>query len=140
MLVQQPSGLDSLAQASALLNISVQALEDTEQEGLQPADMVTLIQLLTLTADISSEPSICAGNSSHGNIQELSQHFISVADSIIREDNADKWQAIKEVVNGPMDVVKSIDRMVTQLSPSLTANTDHVTIQSPNISELHKFP
>ncbi|KAK5604139.1 hypothetical protein CRENBAI_022673 [Crenichthys baileyi] len=133
VLVQQPSGLDSLAQASALLNISVQALEDTQQEGLQPADMVSLIQLLTLTADVSSEPSICAGNSSHGNIQELSQHFISVADSIIREDNADKWQAIKEVVNGPMDVVKSIDRMVTRLSPSLTADTDHVTIQSPNI-------
>ncbi|XP_047236110.1 adhesion G-protein coupled receptor D2 isoform X2 [Girardinichthys multiradiatus] len=133
VLVQQPSGLDSLAQASALLNISVQALEDTQQEGLQPADMVTLIQLLMLTADISSEPSICAGNSSHGNIQELSQHFISVADSIIREDNADKWQAIKEVVNGPMDVVKSIDRMVTRLSPSLTADTDHVTIHSPNI-------
>ncbi|XP_032434484.1 adhesion G-protein coupled receptor D2 isoform X2 [Xiphophorus hellerii] len=133
MLVQQPSGLDSLAQAAALLNASIQALEDTQQDGLQPADMVTLIQLLTLTADVSSEPSVSAENSSRDNIQELSQHFISVADSIISEDNADKWQAIKEVVNGPMDVVKSVDRMVTRLSPSLTAETDHVTIHAPNI-------
>ncbi|XP_038126969.1 adhesion G-protein coupled receptor D2 isoform X2 [Cyprinodon tularosa] len=131
--VQEPSGLETLAQASTLLNISVQALEDTQQEGLQPADMLTLIQLLVLTADVSSEPTVCAENSSCDNVQELSQHFISVADSIISEENADKWQAIKEVVNGPMDVVKSIDKMVTQLSPSLTAETDHVTIQSPNI-------
>ncbi|KAM4578211.1 adhesion G protein-coupled receptor D2 isoform 2-T2 [Fundulus diaphanus] len=133
MLVQQSLELDSLAQASALLNISVQALEDTQQEGLQPADMVTLIQLLTLTADVSSEPSVCNENSTRDNIQELSQHFISVADSIISENNANKWQAIKEVVNGPMDVVKSIDHMVTRLSQSLTAETDHVTIHSPNI-------
>uniref|UniRef100_A0A087XJY7 Adhesion G protein-coupled receptor D2 n=1 Tax=Poecilia formosa TaxID=48698 RepID=A0A087XJY7_POEFO len=127
------NGLDSLAQAAALLNASIQAMEDTQQDGLQPADMVTLIQLLTLTADVSSEPSISAENSSRDNIQELSQHFISVADSIISEDNADKWQAIKEVVNGPMDVVKSVDRMVTRFSPSLTAETDHVTIHTPNI-------
>uniref|UniRef100_A0A3Q2D663 Adhesion G protein-coupled receptor D2 n=1 Tax=Cyprinodon variegatus TaxID=28743 RepID=A0A3Q2D663_CYPVA len=97
--VQEPSGLETLAQASTLLNISVQALEDTQQEGLQPADMLTLIQLLVLTADVSSEPTVCAENSSCDNVQELSQHFISVADSIISEENADKWQAIKEVVH-----------------------------------------
>lgn len=42
-----------------------------------------------------------------------------------------------QVVNGPMDVVKSIDRMVTSLSPRLMAESDHVTIHSPNISESH---
>lgn len=36
-----------------------------------------------------------------------------------------------------MDVVKSIDRMVTSLSPRLMAETDHLTIQSPNISKSH---
>ncbi|XP_074493571.1 adhesion G protein-coupled receptor D2 isoform X1 [Sebastes fasciatus] len=133
VLGQQPSGLSSLAQASALLDISVQALEDTEQEGLQPTDMVSLIQLLSLAADTPTQPLTDATNHSQDTIQELSQHFISVADSIISEDNALKWQAIKEVVNGPMDVVKSIDRMVTSLSPRLMAETDHLIIHRPNI-------
>ncbi|KAM7416860.1 hypothetical protein PAMA_018776 [Pampus argenteus] len=134
-LGQQPSGLSSLAEASALLDVSVQALEDTQHEGLQPADMVSLIQLLSLAADVPTQPPPDGANRSQDSIRELSQHFISVADTIISQDNAFKWQAIKEivvvveslddanmgcqegnrstvqVVNGPMDVVKSIDRM-----------------------------
>ncbi|XP_042344820.1 adhesion G-protein coupled receptor D2 [Plectropomus leopardus] len=132
-LGQQPSGLSSLAQASALLDISVQALKDTQQEGLEPTDMVSLIQLLSLAADVPAQPPTHSTNHSQADIQELSQHFISVADSLISEDNALKWQAIKEVVNGPMDVVRSIDRMVTSLSPRLMAKTDHLTIHKPNI-------
>ncbi|AWP06634.1 putative G-protein coupled receptor 144-like [Scophthalmus maximus] len=132
-LGQKPSGFSSVAQASALLDISVQALKDTQQEGLQPTDMVSLIQLLSVAADIPTQLPADATNHSQGNIQELSQHFISVADSVISEDNALKWQSIKQVVNGPMDVVKSIDRMVTSLSPRLMAETDHLTIHRPNI-------
>ncbi|XP_070820085.1 adhesion G protein-coupled receptor D2 [Chaetodon trifascialis] len=133
VLGQQLSGLSSLAQASALLDVSVQALEDTQQEGLQPTDMVSLIQLLSLAADVPIQLLANATNHSQDNIQELSQHFISVADNIISEDNSLKWKAIKEVVNGPMDVVKSIDRMMTNLSPHLMAETGHLTIHSPNI-------
>ncbi|XP_071337901.1 adhesion G protein-coupled receptor D2 [Trachinotus anak] len=133
VLGQQPSGLSSLAQVSALLDVSVQALEDTQPEGLQPADMVSLIQLLSLAADVPMQPSTDASNHSQEVVQELSQHFISVADSIISEDNATKWQAVREVVNGPMDVVKSIDRMLIGLSPRLMAETDHLTIHSPTI-------
>lgn len=99
MLGQQLLDLNSLDQASVLLNISAQALEDTQEE-LQPADMVSLIQLLSLTADVPTEPLTHVKNGSKATIQELSQHFINVADSVISEDNALKWQAIKEVVHG----------------------------------------
>uniref|UniRef100_A0A3Q1FD45 Adhesion G protein-coupled receptor D2 n=1 Tax=Acanthochromis polyacanthus TaxID=80966 RepID=A0A3Q1FD45_9TELE len=133
VLGQQSSALSSLTQASALLEVSAQALEDTQQEGLQPTDMVSLIQLLSLAADVPSQSVDHVSNQSQDSVQELSQHFISVADGIISEDNALKWQAIKEVVNGPMDVVKSIDRMVTSLSPCLMTENDHLTIHSPNI-------
>ncbi|XP_026199610.1 adhesion G-protein coupled receptor D2 [Anabas testudineus] len=133
VLGQQLSGVSSLAEVSTLLDVSVQALEDTQQEGLQPVDMVSLIQLLSLAADVPAQPLSDATNHSHDNIQELSQDFIRVADSIISEDNALKWQEIKEVVNGPMDVVKNIDRMVTSLSPHLMAETDCLIIHSPNI-------
>ncbi|XP_068167503.1 adhesion G-protein coupled receptor D2 [Antennarius striatus] len=138
VLGQQQSALGSLAQASALLDASAQALEDTQGDGLQPTDMLSLIQLLSLAADAPVEPPPNATGQRQGGVQDLSQSFITVADSIIREDNAHKWQAIKEVVNGPMDVVRSIDRMVTSLSPRLMAETDHMTIHSPNIKlELH---
>ncbi|XP_047448338.1 adhesion G-protein coupled receptor D2 [Mugil cephalus] len=133
VLGQQPSVLSSLDQASTLLDVSAQALEVTQQEGLQPADMVSLIQLLSLAADVPAQLLNQVTNQSQGDFQELSQNFISVADGVISEDNALKWQIIKEVVNGPMDVVKSIDRMVTSLSPRLMAETNHLTIHSPNI-------
>ncbi|KAM6930225.1 adhesion G protein-coupled receptor D2 [Xenentodon cancila] len=133
ILGQQLVDLNSLAQATVLLNVSSQALEDTPQGGLEPADMLSLIQLLSLTADVPPQPLDNVKNGSRDGLQELSQHFISVADSIISEDNPLKWQAIKEVVSGPMDVVNSIDRMVTRLSPQLMTETDHLTVHSPNI-------
>lgn len=108
MLGQQPSGLSSMAQASALLNVSVQALENIQQEGLQPADMVSLIQLLSLAADVPAQPFAHVTNHSQDNIQELSQHFISVADSIISEDNSLKWQAIKEVKRRDLLILSNI--------------------------------
>ncbi|XP_034025614.1 adhesion G-protein coupled receptor D2 [Thalassophryne amazonica] len=129
ILGQQPSGLTSWVETSVLLNVSVQALEETKQEGLQSEDMVSLIKLLSLAADVPADTT----NYSQVRAEELSQHFISVADSIISQDNALKWQAIKEVVNGPMDVVRSIDRMTSSLSPHLMAEMDHLTIHSPNI-------
>lgn len=40
-----------------------------------------------------------------------------------------------KVVNGPMDVVKTIDHMMSRLSPHLMEERDHVTFKSPNISK-----
>lgn len=94
LLGQQISGVNNLAQVSTLLDISVQALEDTQQDGLQPVDMVSLVQLLSVAADIPAQP---LSDATNDNIQELSQHFISVADHLISDDNVLKWQAIKEV-------------------------------------------
>ncbi|XP_053727789.1 adhesion G-protein coupled receptor D2 isoform X3 [Synchiropus splendidus] len=128
----QLAALTSVDEASELLNMSVQALADSQRAELQPSDMVSLVQLLTLAADLPVQTDD-ASNHSRERVLELSQHFVKVADSIISQENTLKWQAIKEVVNGPMDVVKSIDRMVTSFSPHLMGNTDHLTIHSPNI-------
>ncbi|KAM3867756.1 adhesion G protein-coupled receptor D2 [Diretmus argenteus] len=132
VLGQQPSGM-SWADACSVLDVSHQALEETHQEDMQPADMLSLIQLLSLAADIPAEPPAEGNHSQTAAARDLSQHFISLADSVISQDNALQWQAIKQVVNGPMDVVKSIDRMATGLSPRLMAETDRLTIHSPNI-------
>lgn len=43
-----------------------------------------------------------------------------------------------KVVNGPMDVVKTIDHMMSRLSPRLMEERDHVTFKSPNISKSYK--
>ncbi|KAJ7994042.1 hypothetical protein DPEC_G00261840 [Dallia pectoralis] len=121
----------SWGQVSSLLNISQQALEDTRDE-LQPVDMLSLVQLLARAADVPADTAV-EGNHSRTSARELSHTFITVADSIISQDNAPKWQAIKQVVSGPMAVVKSIDRMVTSLSGRLMAETDRLHIQRPNI-------
>lgn len=88
-------GLSSLAQTSNLLDVSARALGDSGQEELQPPDMLALIQLLSVAADTPAEP--LTSNQSQQDLQKMSQNFISVADSLISEGNASKWQAIKEV-------------------------------------------
>lgn len=40
-----------------------------------------------------------------------------------------------KVVNGPMDVVKTIDHMMSRLSPCLMEEHDYVTFKSSNISK-----
>ncbi|XP_021475597.2 adhesion G-protein coupled receptor D2-like [Oncorhynchus mykiss] len=129
----QPGIQMSWGQASSLLNMSRQALEDT-REGLQPGDMLSLVQLLARAADVPTDTA-AEGNDSLATISagELSHTFITVADSLISQDNAPKWQAIKQVVSGPMAVVKSIDRMVTSLSTQLMTETDHLLIHRSNI-------
>lgn len=57
--------------------------------------MLSLVQLLSLAADAPSDP--LSTNQSQQDLQEMSQNFISVADSLISEDNAFKWQSIREV-------------------------------------------
>jgi len=90
---EEPFGALEPGEASALLDVARQALEETGREDLQPTDMLALVQLLAAAADAP----IAGGNRSRADIQELSQRFISVADGIISQDNALKWQAIKEV-------------------------------------------
>lgn len=93
----QPGIQMSWGQASSLLNMSRQALEDT-REGLQPGDMLSLVQLLAWAADVPTDTAV-EGNGSLATTSagELSHTFITVADSIISQDNAPKWQAIKQV-------------------------------------------
>lgn len=87
------AGLSS-AQASTLLDVSARAL-GARQEELQPADMLALLQLLSVAADTPTEP--LRTNQSQRDLREMSQNFISVADSLISEGSASKWQDIKEV-------------------------------------------
>ncbi|CAL8297285.1 unnamed protein product [Gadus morhua 'NCC'] len=129
---EPPYALD-LGGASALLDVARQALEETVREDLEPSDMLSLVQLLAAAAEVPVVAAVAEGNRSRCDAQELSQHFISVADGLIGQDSALKWQAIKEVVSGPMDVVRSIDRMAASLSPRLMETEQHVLIQSPNI-------
>lgn len=42
---------------------------------------------------------------------------------------------VLKVVNGPMDVVKTIDHMMSGLCPRLMEEREHLTLNSPNISE-----
>ncbi|KAK0132954.1 Adhesion G-protein coupled receptor D2 [Merluccius polli] len=130
---EEPFNAMDLGDASALLAVARQALDKTGREDLEPTDMLSLVQLLAAAADVPVT-ALSEGNRSRAtDARELSQHFISVADEIISQDNTLKWQAIKEVVSGPMDVVKSIDRMAASLSPQLMEAKQHLLIQSPNI-------
>ncbi|KAJ8379582.1 hypothetical protein SKAU_G00003600 [Synaphobranchus kaupii] len=113
-------------QVSGLLNVSRQALEESPAD-LEPSDMLHLVQFLARVAEVPTH-----ANESH-DAAALTRHFVTVADRIISQENAPTWHAIKQVVNGPMAVVESIDRMVTNLQPLIMAESDTILIQSDNI-------
>lgn len=89
--MDEPVSAISLGQASHLLNVSRQALSET-REPLQPADVLSLMQILARTAEVPA-----AVNESRPAAEQLSQHFITVADNIISSDNARMWNVVKEV-------------------------------------------
>ena len=76
---EPPYALD-LGGASALLDVARQALEETVREDLEPSDMLSLVQLLAAAAEVPVVAAVAEGNRSRCDAQELSQHFISVAD------------------------------------------------------------
>ncbi|XP_051510143.1 adhesion G-protein coupled receptor D2 isoform X2 [Myxocyprinus asiaticus] len=112
---------------SRLLNLSEQAVLK-EQKKLEGRDMISLIHVLSRAADLSS-----TANRSRRDAEKLSQSFITLADSLISQDNASKWDSIKEVVKGPMAVIHTVDRMMSNLKSLLMEDTDSVQLHSQHI-------
>ncbi|XP_051950579.1 adhesion G-protein coupled receptor D2 isoform X2 [Xyrauchen texanus] len=112
---------------SHLLNVSEQAVLK-EQKNLEGRDMISLIHVLSRAADLPST----ANQTSH-DAEKLGQSFITLADSLISQDNASKWNSIKEVVKGPMAVIHTVDRMMSNLNSLLMEDKDSVQIQSQHI-------
>ncbi|XP_073675582.1 adhesion G protein-coupled receptor D2 [Garra rufa] len=117
----------SWTSVSHLLNVSEQVVLK-EQKQLENRDMVSLMHVLSRAADLPS-----TANHSHHDAKKLSQSFITIADSLISQDNVSKWNSIKEVVKGPMAVIQTVDRMVINLNSLLMDDTDSVQIHSDNI-------
>ncbi|XP_035235185.1 adhesion G-protein coupled receptor D2 [Anguilla anguilla] len=113
-------------QVSGLLDVSRQALEESPGD-LEPADVLHLVQFLARAAEVPTR-----SNESH-EAAALTRHFVTVADRIVSQEQAPTWHAITQVVNGPMAVVESIDRMVTNLQPLMMAESDTLLIQTDNI-------
>ncbi|KAL1269387.1 hypothetical protein QQF64_031676, partial [Cirrhinus molitorella] len=117
----------SWTSVSRLLNVSEQVVLK-EQKQLEDRDIVSLMHVLSRAADLPS-----TANHSQHDAKKLSQSFITIADSLISQDDASKWNSIKEVVKGPMAVIQTVDRMVSNLNSLLMNDTDSVQIHSDNI-------
>lgn len=81
----------SWASVSRLLNVSEQVVLK-EQKQLEDRDMLFLMHVLSRAADLPS-----TANHSQRDVERLGQSFITIADSLISQDNASKWNSIKEV-------------------------------------------
>ena len=116
-------GQVSWGHVTNLLDASCRVLEESREE-LQPGDMLALVQLLSQAADLptGTDPELdtpSEGNGSRASAGELSEYFITLADRIISQDNAPKWQAIKQVPLTQSDWGgKQTDRKSTRLNSS----------------------
>ncbi|MGH0131460.1 UNVERIFIED_CONTAM: hypothetical protein FKN15_046163, partial [Acipenser sinensis] len=117
----------SVSEVHQILQYTHQALREADGE-LEPSDLLALVQFLIHVADMdvkASESTVTIG--------ELSRNFIAVAGAMFEKDHVSKWAAIRELVNGPMTVVQSIDRMAANLNLLLTAGSSEMVIDSSYI-------
>ncbi|XP_041090289.1 adhesion G-protein coupled receptor D2-like [Polyodon spathula] len=117
----------SVSEVHKILQYTHQALREGDGE-LEPSDLLALVQFLMHVADMDVKAS-----ESTVNIGELSRNFIAIAGAMFAKDHVSKWAAIRELVNGPMTVVQSIDRMAANLNLLLTAGSSEMVIDSSNI-------
>ncbi|XP_051964197.1 adhesion G-protein coupled receptor D2-like isoform X2 [Xyrauchen texanus] len=117
----------SWTSVSHLLNMSEQAVLK-EQKELEGRDMISLIHVLSRAADLPS-----TANQSRHDAEKFGQSFITLAELLLSQDNASKWDSIKEVVKGPMAVIQIVDRMMSNLDSLLMEDTDSVQIHSQHI-------
>ncbi|XP_030622035.1 LOW QUALITY PROTEIN: adhesion G-protein coupled receptor D2 [Chanos chanos] len=123
-----PAEEPSWGQVSLMLNASHRALGAVGQERLEVPDVISLVRILSRAADVPGR-----ANQSRPAAQRLCRVFLGVADRVIRHDSADAWGAIRPVVKGPMAVVQTIDRMVSNLKSVLLTDTEQTQIHSDNI-------
>ncbi|KAI2661368.1 Adhesion G-protein coupled receptor D2 [Labeo rohita] len=98
----------SWTSVSRLLNVSEQVVLK-EHKQLEDRDMVSLMHVLSRAADLPSTT-----NHSRHDAKRLGQSFITIADSLISQDN-------------------TVDRMASNLNSLLMDDTDSVQIHSDNI-------
>ncbi|XP_076846454.1 adhesion G protein-coupled receptor D2 isoform X2 [Brachyhypopomus gauderio] len=110
-----------------LLNVSERYLREAP-ERLESRDVPALVQVLFRVADLPA-----AANQSSDSVHTACRSFVGLADALISKEVASQWQAIGQVVRGPMTVVQSLDRMVAKMSPVLMEDTPSVQIHGNNI-------
>ncbi|KAK7135247.1 hypothetical protein R3I94_014032 [Phoxinus phoxinus] len=85
----------SWSSVSRLLNASERAVLK-EHNPLEDRDMVSLMHVLSRAADLPS-----TANQSRRDAERLGQSFITIADSLLSQEDASKWHSIKEVTEDP---------------------------------------
>ncbi|XP_060787198.1 adhesion G-protein coupled receptor D2 isoform X6 [Neoarius graeffei] len=122
-----PDANNTWSGISCLLNVSESYLRESQGQ-LEDRDLPSLLGMLSRVAELPT-----TGNQNRAMAHTLSLSAIDLADMLMSENIMDKWEAVKEVIGGPMAVVQTIDHMSSNLSPLLLGGTDHVQINSSNI-------
>ena len=85
-----PDADESWESVTHLLNVSEQYLQGS-REQLESRDFPSVVQMLSRAAELPT-----TGNQSLTTARTLSHSFIGLADTLISQENAVKWQAIRE--------------------------------------------
>lgn len=98
--------------------------------------MYRTLNAVLLSRARSSKLSPVSGKSANNTQNIFIIYYIAFEWSFLKSVAVIETLALRvfKVVNGPMDVVKTIDQMMSGLCPRLMEEREHVTFKSPNIS------
>lgn len=92
---ETPDEDESWASVTRLLNVSEWYLRES-WEQLESRDFPCLVQMLSKAAELPT-----TANQSQNTVHMLSRSFIGLADALLSQENANKWEAIREVHRRP---------------------------------------
>ncbi|KAM4663380.1 adhesion G protein-coupled receptor D2 [Discoglossus pictus] len=106
---------------------SLQVIEQEMETGdnlAEPEDVLGVIQLLNEVADVQS---------SSEDMEELSHHFVQVAGALLEQDNPVLWSEVNPVIRGPMTIVRTVEKMASNLAQILTDERSEISVHHRNI-------
>ncbi|KAM8934215.1 adhesion G protein-coupled receptor D2 [Pelodytes ibericus] len=120
------SGTHNLNVSAAAAGLqAIEQVMKTEGSSVEPGDLISVIQILKEVADIKVQRDPEA-------LEELSHHFVQVTGALI-ELGEDLWTKVTPIIKGPMTMVQTVEKMVSNLAQLLSDERKEISVHHRNI-------
>ncbi|KAM4695998.1 adhesion G protein-coupled receptor D2 [Rhinophrynus dorsalis] len=114
-----------VSEAASSLQAIMQVMA-IEGSSMDSADLVSVIQFLKVVANTELEGSVKV-------LEELSHQFVKVSVALLEQQDLDMWSEVNLIIKGPMMLVHTIEKMVSNLVPVLSDEKKQISVHHRSI-------
>uniref|UniRef100_A0A8C5Q9I2 Adhesion G protein-coupled receptor D2 n=1 Tax=Leptobrachium leishanense TaxID=445787 RepID=A0A8C5Q9I2_9ANUR len=105
---------------------SIEQVIETEQNVVQPADLLGVIRFLMEVSDVDVQ-------NNNEDVEELSDHFVQVVGALLDQTDGNLWSKVNPIIKGPMTLVRIVEKMVAKLVHCLSSDKKDISLHHRNI-------